>query len=214
MDYTVVIPAYNEAHALPRLLPEVLRIAPNVIVVDDGSSDNTTAIAQHMGANVVRHARNAGKGAAVLTGLRASPTEFVVLMDGDGQHDPRDAPRLVGELEQGYDLVIGDRFAGLTVEMPMHRKLANGLIRAIVSSKTHVNDPLCGYRAVRRSHFLNLKQAGYETETEMVLHAHRKGLRVKELPVRVRYNGLNVQPKTGLETYLRILSYALRGRLE
>jgi len=213
MDYTVVIPAYNEAKPLEWVLPQIRLMAPHVLVVDDGSTDDTSAVARRLGAEVVRHEQNAGKGAAVLTGLRESPTELVVLMDGDGQHDPRDAPRLAIELARGYDLVIGDRFTGSTDGMPLHRQVANSLIRGILSSKTGVNDPLSGYRALRRSPFLSLREAGYETEMEMVLLANKLGLRVKEVPVRVRYKGLEARPKTNLNTYVRLLRFAMRGRL-
>lgn len=212
MDYTVLIPAYNEAQPLAELLPGLLTLSPKVLVVDDGSTDGTAKVAERLGARVVRHGSNRGKGSAIITGLRAASTELVVIMDGDGQHDPRDAPRLARELSKGFDMVIGDRFSGDSAEMPLHRRIANSLIRGLLST-AGVNDPLSGYRALRRSRFAGLSEAGYETEMEMVLHAKRKRMRVREIPIRVRYKGLEARPKTGLGTYARLLSFALRGRL-
>jgi glycosyltransferase involved in cell wall biosynthesis len=217
LDYTVVVPVYNEARHLERLLPRLLPLVPRVLVVDDGSIDETVSVARRLGARVARHERNRGKGAAVQTGLRNAETEAVVLMDGDGQHDPRDAPRLARELARGYDLVIGDRFSGELNGTPLHRRTANDLIRWLLAP-TGVNDPLSGLRALRRSRFLDLRESGYETEMEMVFRAHRAGLRIGSVPVRV---GERVGSRaltdwlrpSGWTTYARLLSFAVRGRL-
>jgi glycosyltransferase involved in cell wall biosynthesis len=209
MDFSIVIPAYNEASRIGRVIPAALGVASEVLVIDDGSSDATAEVARALGARVVSHDVNKGKGAAILTGLREARFDSVVLMDGDGQHDPHEAVALMRKLDEGFDLVVGDRFSG-PASIPLPRWVANRVIQALVSVRTGVGDPLSGFRALRRSKFKGLREAGYETEMEMVFYAARNGLKVSSVPISVRY-GVNPNPKTNLAVYLKLLSFALRG---
>jgi len=212
--YTVVIPAYNESENLPLLLERLKGVTRNVIVVDDGSTDRTAKIGKRFGFAVVRHHRNLGKGAAIKTGLRAARTERVVLMDGDNQHSPYEIPLLLQKLESA-DLVIGNRFAR-KVELPIHRRLANELIRMIVSLRAPgMADPLCGFRALRKSK-VSFEEDGFGADLEMVFNALDGGLRVEAVPVSVSYA---IEPKnasktssllTGIKEYAGLLLHALR----
>jgi glycosyltransferase involved in cell wall biosynthesis len=107
---TIVIPAMNEAAAIGGVVRELLASAPwrDVLVIDDGSSDDTAARASEAGARVIRHPYNKGNGAAVKSGIRAADSEYILIVDGDGQHQPADALRLVARLGE-FDLVVGAR---------------------------------------------------------------------------------------------------------
>ncbi|MEM4389729.1 MAG: glycosyltransferase family 2 protein [Candidatus Micrarchaeia archaeon] len=212
--YTVVIPAYNESANLPLLLEKLKKVTRDVIIVDDGSTDRTAKIGKRFGFKVLRHWRNMGKGAAIRSGLRAAPTEKVVLMDADNQHSPYDIPALLRKLESA-DLVIGDRFArGVT--MPLHRRLANALIRAIVGLRApHIRDPLCGFRALRKSR-VKFEEHGFDADLGMLFDALDCGLRVETVPVSVSYA---IEPKStsktsallaGVKEYAGLLACALR----
>ena len=111
---SIVIPARNEANSLAALLPALRKIQPRaeIIVVNDGSTDDSTHVCSAPGVRVVTHPYNMGNGAAVKSGARAAHGEILVFMDGDGQHDPNDIPRLLEKLEEGYDMVVGARARG------------------------------------------------------------------------------------------------------
>ncbi|MEM3030235.1 MAG: glycosyltransferase family 2 protein [Candidatus Micrarchaeia archaeon] len=213
-DYTVVIPAYNESANLPLLLERLRKVTRNVIIVDDGSTDRTAKIGKRFGFRVVRHWRNLGKGAAVRSGLRTAPTEKIVLMDGDNQHSPYEIPALLQKLN-GADLVVGDRFARRAA-LPLHRRLANALIRAIVGLRApHVRDPLCGFRALRKNR-VRFEEDGFDADLGMLFNALESGLRVESTPVSVSYA---IEPKsasktsslfTGVKEYAGLLACALR----
>ena len=111
MRISIVIPAKNEAQGLISILPGLVAQYPEaeIIVVDDGSTDNTLEICQQHGVRVVSQPYSKGNGAAIKAGARAASGDVIVFMDGDGQHDPEDIPRLLYRVEEGYDLVVGAR---------------------------------------------------------------------------------------------------------
>jgi glycosyltransferase involved in cell wall biosynthesis len=204
---TVVIPACNEARVIGDVIRDVfeLRLASvEVLVVDDGSADDTSAAAVAAGARVVRHPYNLGNGAAVKSGLRNARGRRVVLMDGDGQHRAREIPGMLRELER-YDMVVGARsFGG---QAGMNRFLANKVYNGLASYVTEfrVEDLTSGFRAMRRSAvlpFLSLLPNTFSYPTTITLAFLHSGLTVKYVPI-------EAAPRVG-KSKIRLLDDGLR----
>jgi len=127
MKIAAVIPAFNEGHNIGNVVRGVLAFVPTAIVVDDGSTDNTSEAAAEAGAMVLRHESNMGKGAALKTGFQCLVEhgyDGVITIDADGQHDPAEIPLFVDAAERGYDMVIGNRMSNVST-MPFIRRFAN-----------------------------------------------------------------------------------------
>ncbi|RLC74806.1 MAG: glycosyltransferase family 2 protein [Chloroflexi bacterium] len=153
MKLSIILPTYNEAQVVGRVVADIRRRYPDsneveVLVIDDGSSDNTGEAADAVGARVIRHPYNKGNGAAIKTGIRAARGEILVMMDADGQHDPADIERLVAPIGE-YDMVVGARGKG---SQQWHRQLANSVYNAFAAYLTGfvIQDLTSGFRAVRR----------------------------------------------------------------
>jgi len=188
----VVIPGHNEGPRIGAVVRGVREFLPAVWVVDDGSTDDSVSVAQAAGARVLRHADRRGKGAALATGWSAvaqSGLEWVVLMDGDGQHLPEDIPRFLTP-EHSESLLIGNRMASATA-MPWARRLANRALSRAISRLAGQDfpDSQCGFRRVHLPTLLtlNLCSEQFEIESEMCVAFARAGLRVGFVPVQVRY---------------------------
>lgn len=188
---SVVIPAYNEEQAIGEVVRGLMERQAwhEVLVVDDGSSDRTAERAAEAGARVIRHPYNKGNGAAVKTGLRAARTDWVVLLDADGQHPPEEAASLVAKLGE-YDLVIGARDA--RAEAHWWRRAANGVFNALASylAGVPIADLTSGFRAARRSYmleFLHLFPNGFSYPTTSTLSFLRAGYNVAFVPVKMRF---------------------------
>ncbi len=184
---SIVIPAYNEAAAVGVLVTSLRAAGPwlEVLVVDDGSIDETGAQAAAAGARVIRHPYNKGNGAAVKTGIRHATGAFVLIMDADGQHPPADAARLVSHLD-AYDLVIGAR-SGQTQASAI-RRAGNGVLNGIASYLTErpIPDLTSGFRAARREcllEFLHLLPNGFSTPTTTTLAFLKAGYSVRFEPI-------------------------------
>ena len=184
---SVVIPAFNEAEAVGPLVGALRASAAwhEVIVVDDGSTDATSDRAREAGATVVRHPYNKGNGAAVKTGIRTATGEYVLIIDGDGQHRAADAARIVAKLGE-YDLVIGARSTG--TQATRARLLGNSALNWLASYLTgrKVPDLTSGFRAARRTHlreFLHLLPNGFSTPTTTTLAFIKAGYNVWFEPV-------------------------------
>jgi len=184
---SVVVPAFNEGPSIGALVSELRQAAAwhEVIVVDDGSVDDTAARASAAGARVVRHPYNKGNGAAVKTAIRNATGEFVLIVDADGQHRAADAVRLVSKLDQ-YELVVGAR-SGAT-QASAARRLGNSLLNEIASYLTeqHIPDLTSGFRAARREHlleFLHLLPNGFSTPTTTTLAFIKAGYSVWFEPI-------------------------------
>jgi glycosyltransferase involved in cell wall biosynthesis len=194
----VIIPAKNEAGVIRQVLSRIpLQIDGmdvSSIVVDDGSADNTAAIARDCGAYVLSHLTNLGVGAATRTGLSAAlalDAGIIVTMDADGQHDPAEIERLVRCLIEGpFDVVIGSRLLA-PKGMPATRLAANLLLNAVtfVTYRKIVSDSQSGFKVFSRAaaEKLELHSCGYEICSEIVGEIYRKDLRYKSLPVKVVY---------------------------
>jgi glycosyltransferase involved in cell wall biosynthesis len=187
---SVVIPAYEEAAAVGGVV-QSLRGAANwheVLVVDDGSADETSAVAASAGARVIKHPYNKGNGAAVKTGIRNASGEYVLIVDADGQHSAADALRLVGFLGE-YDLVVGAR-AGSNQQASAARHMGNNALNWVAGYLTgrEIPDLTSGMRAARTSglrEFLHLLPNGFSTPTTTTLSFVKAGYSVRFEPITV-----------------------------
>lgn len=187
---TIVIPAFNEAAVIGDLVSQLLTLGAwrEVLVVDDGSNDDTSARALAAGARVIRHPYNKGNGAAVKSGIRQATGEFVLIVDGDGQHQPEDAPRLIERLGE-YDLVVGAR-DGRT-QASGTRRLGNGVLNWLAGYMTGrpIPDLTSGFRCARREQlreFLHLLPNGFSTPTTTTLAFIKAGYNVAFEPVQAK----------------------------
>jgi glycosyltransferase involved in cell wall biosynthesis len=191
-----LIPAYNEARTIAAVVHGLAETLAHVIVVDDGSSDGTGERARHAGAEVLTNAGNLGKGRAVRLGLArvlAGPFTHVLLLDGDMQHLPDEAARLIRAAEtSGADVVIGERVFNRS-EMPASRYHANRIGSRALSwfVGVPIGDTQCGFRVFRTDVLreLTLSATGYEIETEMLVKVRRRGGRIASVPVTAVYTG-------------------------
>jgi glycosyltransferase involved in cell wall biosynthesis len=184
---TVVIPAFNEAGSIASVVAELRQAArwPEIIVVDDGSVDDTDARARAAGARVVRHPYNKGNGAAVKSGIRHADTPFIVIVDADGQHRPSDAVRLVSRLGE-FDLVVGARAP--QTQASLARRVGNAVLNGVAGYLTQqpIPDLTSGFRAARREHlveFLHLLPNGFSTPTTTTLAFIKAGYSVRFEPI-------------------------------
>jgi glycosyltransferase involved in cell wall biosynthesis len=187
---TVVIPAMNEAAAIGGVVRELLAVAPwrDVLVIDDGSTDDTATRASEAGASVIRHPYNKGNGAAVKSGIRSAESEYILIVDGDGQHQPADALRLVARLGE-YDLVIGAR-SGQTQAGAL-RRMGNAALNGLASYLTDrpIPDLTSGFRGANRARlleFIHLLPNGFSTPTTTTMCFLRAGYNVGFEPVEAR----------------------------
>jgi glycosyltransferase involved in cell wall biosynthesis len=184
---SIVIPAMNESGSIARLVTELRQAArwQEIIVVDDGSTDDTARVASAAGARLVRHPYNKGNGAAVKTGIRLATGRFILIVDADGQHQPADAARLVQRLTE-YDLVIGARSAAS--QAGMLRRSGNAILNGLASYLTgrRIPDLTSGFRAARREclvEFLHLLPNGFSTPTTTTLAFIKAGYSVHFEPI-------------------------------
>jgi glycosyltransferase involved in cell wall biosynthesis len=197
MRVCAIIAAYDEAATIADVVGGIRRHVDHVVVVDDGSGDGTAALAGAAGAEVIRHARNLGKGAAIRTGLATvlpRSVTHVLLLDADLQHAPADAPALIEAARRGDgDLIVGERpFDRRT--MPPSRYYTNTISSWVISTcfiGQRVADAQSGYRliaadALRR---VRLSGRGYEIETEMLIKLTRRGARIARVPIGLHYRG-------------------------
>ncbi len=187
---SIVVPVLNEEDAIGDLVSQLRSVAPwrEIIVVDDGSTDATGQRARHAGARVIRHPYNKGNGAAVKTGIRHAEGEFVLIVDGDGQHQPSDACRLIAPLGE-YDLVVGARAAA--TQATATRRRGNEILNTLASHLTGrpIPDLTSGVRAARAEHlreFLHLLPNGFSTPTTTTLAFIRAGYNVTFEPIAAR----------------------------
>jgi glycosyltransferase involved in cell wall biosynthesis len=195
----VLIPAFNAGNTLDTLLARLFQYVPpaNVLVVDDGSTDDTAAIALRRETKVISLGDNRGKGAALARGFDVlksdSRFDCIATLDADLQHRPENLASFIQErIQTGADIVIGLRNR-IGTKMPIHRRLSNAITSYLVSVRTgkKVLDSQCGFRLIGRdvlSH-VTLKSFGFEAETEFLIKAIKQGYTVHFVPIETIYNG-------------------------
>lgn len=212
----VVIPAYNEERFIGSVVLKLLRYPVSVIVVDDGSSDETAAIARLAGASVIRHPCNLGKGRALSSGFdeaRRLQPAAIVMIDGDGQHLPEQLAEIVCPvLNRQADIVIGSRYLAKGCQVPRHRVVGHWFFNQVthLASGVSVTDSQSGYRAFSpRAYNTELfHSSDFSVESEMQFLARENGLAVVEVPITIRYTD---GPKRSVwQQGLRVLNGILR----
>jgi glycosyltransferase involved in cell wall biosynthesis len=191
----VIIPAYNEERFIGSVVLKLRKYPVTVIVVDDGSSDETAALAEAAGATVIRHKRNRGKGQALNSGILAGrelQPEAMVMIDADGQHLPEQLPELVRPVLAGEaDIVIGSRYLKQPKGVPRHRVLGHWFFNQAtrLASGVQASDSQSGYRAFSpKAYNADLfHSSDFSVESEMQFLAHEHGLKVMEVPITIRY---------------------------
>lgn len=185
---SIIIPARNEAENLRQLLPQIktLMAGTEIIVVDDGSTDDTPAVCTVFQVKHLRHPYPKGNGAAVKSGARAATGKVLIFMDGDGQHKPEDIPRLLEQFNQGYDMVVGARQSGS--QAGLHRAVANDIFSRFASWMVmqSIADLTSGFRVVhanRFRQFLYLLPNGFSYPTTITMSFFRAGYSVAYLPI-------------------------------
>ena len=191
----VIVPALNEQETVAAVIADIRRdLGADVLVVDDGSSDRTAAVARQAGASVVRHPFNLGVGAALRTGFRyaeARGYSIAMQIDADGQHDPFEAAKLLDAVRSGTDIVVGSRFAvgSGTYRVTSGRRISMKLLSTVLSRRVGrpITDTTSGYRAFSRTAielFATQYPSAYLSDTvESLLIAHYNGLAIDEVPV-------------------------------
>jgi glycosyltransferase involved in cell wall biosynthesis len=214
------VPAYNEEKNIAKVIVSVKKHVDAVVVCDDGSSDMTSEIAASLGADVITHERNLGYGAAIASLFRRArelKADVMVTIDGDGQHNPDDIPRLVGPVIAGEaDAVIGSRFkdgASSSPQMPGYRKLGVKVITRSTNaiSGQDISDSQSGFRAysARALDLISPSEMGMGASVEILLKAEEEQLSVREVPTRIKYDE---KPETnpvyhGAEVVLSTVKY-------
>lgn len=195
----VIVPAYNEAEVIGKVIQGILREGwENVVVVDDGSTDSTARIAHHAGAFVISHSKNCGKGAGVATGVRLAiklHADACVTFDGDGQHNPRDIKKLVALLDR-YPIVLGERKEH---HLPFRARLFNVVATYLtaVLCGVYLRDSQCGMRAYGKRALTTMPFRGikYDYESEILREIRQLRLAYAVVPVHVRYTSYSTQKK-------------------
>ncbi len=185
---SIIIPAKNEARSLISLIPAIKLQAnfTEIIIVDDGSTDDTIAICTAQEVSVISHPYSMGNGAAIKTGARAASGEILLFMDADGQHKPEDIPRLLAKLNNGYDMVVGAR--DRSSQAGLHRSFANGFYNRLSSWMVgqKIDDLTSGFRAVRAKKFrkfLYLLPNTFSYPTTITMSFFRAGFPVAYIPI-------------------------------
>lgn len=191
MKIVACIPAFNEERTIAAVVVGSQKYTDQVLVCDDGSRDLTATIAEKLGARVIRHESNVGKGEALRSlfqACREIGADIMVTIDGDGQHDPSEIPNVVKPLQDGVaDIVVGSRLQLAGNEMPDYRKVGNKMLN-VMTHKT-ISDTQSGFRGYSRKAITSIipSEMGMGADSQLLMDAERKGLRVTEVPVSVKY---------------------------
>jgi glycosyltransferase involved in cell wall biosynthesis len=209
-----IIPAYCEGRFIGQVVSQVLQFVQAVMVVDDGSPDNTAIEAEAAGAKVIRHSTNLGKGAALKTGLNYAVSieaAFFLFLDGDGQHDPSEIPAFIDAINgSNADLIVGNRMRNLQ-SMPLIRRWTNQFMSWQIGRicKIPIPDSQCGFRLARKELLpvLMAPSNRFEFESESIILAARHGFRLGFVPIRTIYTDQHskIRPLRDTMRYLRLI---------
>jgi glycosyltransferase involved in cell wall biosynthesis len=187
---TVILPAYNEEKGIAETINKLKAAYPNfeILVIDDGSTDNTLRLAMEAGANVWPHPYNIGNGAAIKSGLRGASGDWIIMMDADGQHDPADIGKLL-EYKDRFDMVVGARNSKGQASIP--RSIANLIYNRLASyiTKFKIEDLTSGFRLIKKDtvgSFIYLLPNTFSYPTTLTMAYLRSGLSVKYVPIQTK----------------------------
>lgn len=191
-----VIPCYNTAPHIAEVVTKSLQHVDQVIVVDDGSTDDTAEKAGAAGAKVISHGSNQGNGEAIKScfkAVRAASADILITIDGDGQHDANEIPIMLKSFQHNNtDLVIGSRFVGTSSTMPIYRRFGNTIINWLFNfgSTSKCSDTQSGFRAYSKKviNALNLKESGMSISVESLIKARQGGFHIQEVPITCIYH--------------------------
>jgi len=201
------IPAYNEEENIAKVILQTKKYVDKIIVCDDGSTDMTYEIAKALGVEVVRHEQNRGYGAALATlfkKAREEKADIMITLDGDGQRNPNDIPKLIKPIVDGEaDIVIGSRFLEKGHEdVPRYRKIGIAIITKLTGAVSYreVSDAQSGYRVYNKRAIELIKpaEAGMGASTEILLKAHEHGLKIKEVQTKILYGKKHFNTKPNI----------------
>ena len=193
MNVPILIPVYNEQATIGQLVRECRRYSDSIYVVDDGSRDRSSKIAQGEGAIIIEHNKNKGKGASLRDGFQEILKEdfkALITMDGDGQHDPLEIPKFIREFQEtNADLILGNRMDRRT--MPFIRRITNRFMSRIISSIVgqRIPDSQSGFRLIKTKILknINLKTSNFEIDSEIIIKTGRMGCRIISVPISTIY---------------------------
>jgi glycosyltransferase involved in cell wall biosynthesis len=222
VKFCVIIAAYNEGPNLGPVIEGVrkfIREGDEILVVDDGSTDNTSEVARSHGARVVRQEPNQGKGMAIRRGIREATGDAILFIDGDGQDPPDDLARLIVEMEKGADMVNGSKFIGTlkdgAISLPNYygNRFMSGMINLLFGVR--ITDSQSGFRAfnLEKVRKINLDASEYEIETEMLIKAIRQGFKIVEVGVTRDKRASGETSFKRVRNGLRILGTIIKLRL-
>lgn len=219
--FCVVLPAFREARTIRTIVEQIRAIGLPVVVVDDGSDDDTAREAETAGAVVVRHPVNRGKGVALTTGFQWAHTqgfEAAVTLDSDGQHDPAEIPRFIEAYQRtGIPVLIGNRMWN-PEGMPRIRRWTNLTMSWLLSRemKRYVPDTQCGYRLIRCDlvPFVAARSERFAAESEILLRMAERGIRIDSVRIRTIYGEekSRINPLTDTIRFIRMLATYRRSR--
>lgn len=220
MKSIVIIPAFNEQAAIGEVVSKSLKYADDVLVVDDGSHDNTSKIAQDAGSLLLKHPTNYGKGVSLRDAFReVKGYDVVVTIDGDGQHNPDEIPLLIKPIIDGTaDFVNGSRYIdGFDENTPAYRRVGQTVldIATNITAGTHVTDSQSGFRAFKGNTIscYKFRDPGFGIESEMIADAAEKNLRIVEVPITVRYDVENSSTKGPVSHGVGVLFKIIKDKI-
>lgn len=209
----VIIPAFNEEKRLYPLIKSIVKMGHLCMVIDDGSKDNTASVAKKAGALVFSNKKNQGKGAAISRGLKKArkiPFDFLILMDGDGQHRPKEITNFTKNISPTTDLLVGNRMIR-PKNMPPIRFITNKICSYLTSilCRRYIPDSQCGFRLLTRNFALELKleKKRFQVETEILYLASKTGKKIDFIPISCHYDKRRESKIHPLLDVIRFLAY-------
>ena len=216
MKTCVVIPTYNEEKAISGLIDKIRSLGFDIVIVDDGSTDNTAKIAFEKGVILIRNEKNEGKGASLIKGFNYSLDkgfDAVICMDGDGQHLPEEIPVFLRLAEHSASSIFVGNRMGKTRNMPLVRALTNRFMSWLISqvARQKIYDTQCGFRLIKSDVLrkVSLKTSKFEIESELLIQASRLGFKIESVPIKSVYTGEKSQINPFLDT-IRFIKFILK----
>ncbi len=211
------LPAFNEEKTIANIIKRLRNYVNDVVVYDDGSSDMTSNIAKNSGAFLIRNSKNKGKGVAfsvLFKEAKRMGADIVVTLDADGQHDPDDIPNLIKPiLSDGFDVVVGSRFL-INNSIPKHKIIGNYILNLLTNmlSGSNFTDTQSGFRAYnkRALELIRIKERDIGVDSQIIMDAVKMGLKLKEVPIRVYYDGLDTSTYNPIKHTMKVIKTIIK----